>query len=268
MKSEVDTLPREPSESDAAEPQPLSGEAALAEHDEFEEEEQRFFSEPPAAYEEASEPGCEQPIASAERATPSVPALSRAAAEKQFDPGLAEQLELPPLSARQRLLRRRVAGSMGALLAFLLLGFVVRKRIEAADQARDTVRPVALAIPKTAIAPGPTPAVVAAPILVAAPPPPPPTASTGDSAPAVAVEDTAALLRSARSLLGAGRAREGVAAAREAVQKNPLDAESYILLAAGLQDLGAWTEARAVFTDCLRKAQRGTSSACQYFAHR
>jgi hypothetical protein len=266
MKSELEAQSVGQSEAEAAEPEPRSNEAATAAQHEFEAEEQRFFSEPPEPYEEAAEPSFEHGLGVTERAAPSVRVVSRTAAEKERDAGLAERADVPLLSARQRQLRRRVAGSMGAMLAFLLLGFVVRTRIEAAERARDAVKPAAPAmIAKAAVVPAPPPS-IAAPELRAVEIPAPPAASV--SSDPVAEEDTAALIRSARSLLSAGHTRDGVVAAREAVQKNPLDAEPYILLAAGLQDLGAWHEAREVFSDCLRKAKRGTSSACQYFARR
>lgn len=80
--------------------------------------------------------------------------------------------------------------------------------------------------------------------------------------------DPVALIRAARTLLEAGHTRDGVAAARAAVSANPNDAEPYILLAAGLQDLGRWAEAQNVFTTCKQATSSGPNAACRYFAER
>lgn len=104
--------------------------------------------------------------------------------------------------------------------------------------------------------------------------PAPVTASTAAVAPsaapgATATEgDAAGLREKARALLATGHSRDGVAFARAAVESDPLDARSYVLLGAGLQDLGDWAAARGVFQECTRKTTRGPSSACRYFARR
>jgi hypothetical protein len=76
-------------------------------------------------------------------------------------------------------------------------------------------------------------------------------------------DDAHRLTREARTLLRAGRTREGVAAAREAIEANVAFAEPYVLLAAGLEDLGAWREAHETFVAC---AERTHSRECGYFA--
>jgi Flp pilus assembly protein TadD len=67
----------------------------------------------------------------------------------------------------------------------------------------------------------------------------------------------------ARTFLGSGRLREGVAAARSAIEADPSRAEPYVLLAAGLEDLGNWAGARATFAAC---AARTHAAECRYFA--
>lgn len=78
--------------------------------------------------------------------------------------------------------------------------------------------------------------------------------------------DASALIRSARTLLEAGHTRDGVAVARSAVSANPQNAEPYILLAAGLQDLGKWAEAQTVFATCKQATSSGPNATCRYFA--
>lgn len=77
-----------------------------------------------------------------------------------------------------------------------------------------------------------------------------------------------ALRLEARKLLEAGRAQEGVDLARRAIGSDPNDPESYVLLAAGLQDLGRWQESRDVFTKCVRESDRKANTECVYFATR
>jgi hypothetical protein len=74
------------------------------------------------------------------------------------------------------------------------------------------------------------------------------------------------LRREARQLLEAGRAEEGVVVARRAIGADPNHPESYILLAAGLQDLGRWQESRDVFAKCVRESDRKANAECVYFA--
>ncbi len=74
------------------------------------------------------------------------------------------------------------------------------------------------------------------------------------------------LVVTARSLLQAGRTRAGVDAARLALAANGSDAEPYILLAAGLQDLGDWSGAQRVFAACKANARSGAHAECSYFS--
>jgi hypothetical protein len=73
--------------------------------------------------------------------------------------------------------------------------------------------------------------------------------------------------REARRLLEGGQIEPGVAAARNAIALNPADPESYVLLAAGLQDMGRWAESRDVFSRCVHKSKDGINAECAYFAN-
>jgi hypothetical protein len=187
---------------------------------------------------------------------------------------LSEELiyyESPELRARRARLRRVVVGTLSASVALLLVGLLARysaKRAESVRYASSLHRTATLnallpletrslsASLSSPAVPSPSGVIVAASGSSNAPP---------NAAPS---DDPSALTRAARVLLAAGRTREGVAAARVAVDANPGDAEPYILLATGLQDLGNWRDARAVFTACEQKTQRGANASCRYFAAR
>ncbi|HEY3594454.1 MAG TPA: hypothetical protein VGL13_11290 [Polyangiaceae bacterium] len=83
-----------------------------------------------------------------------------------------------------------------------------------------------------------------------------------------AVDDATAaeLQRRARELLVAGKVVEGVAYARRAISARPLESENYVLLAAGLEDLGMWREARNIFSQCVRRSGGPSTAECRYFA--
>jgi hypothetical protein len=88
-----------------------------------------------------------------------------------------------------------------------------------------------------------------------------------ESAPAPVDEAMARQLQQrARELLVAGQIVEGVLFARRAIAANPMDSDSYILLAAGLEDLGRWEEARNIFSQCVRRSGGTASAECRYFA--
>jgi hypothetical protein len=90
------------------------------------------------------------------------------------------------------------------------------------------------------------------------------------AAPALVPIDPAKALearREARRLLEAGIIEPGVAAARSAIALNPTDPEAYVLLAAGLQDMGRWAESREVFSRCVHKSKSGINAECAYFAN-
>jgi Flp pilus assembly protein TadD len=102
----------------------------------------------------------------------------------------------------------------------------------------------------------------------AAPLPEPSTSvpTDSDASHALSEESARQLIRTARSLLEAGQIRAGVAAARQALAANSTDAEPYILLAAGLQDLGDWAGAQAIFGACKERSHQGPSADCRYFS--
>jgi hypothetical protein len=76
------------------------------------------------------------------------------------------------------------------------------------------------------------------------------------------------LRKEARRLLEQGEAEKGVALARRAILADPNAPEAYILLAAGLQDLGRWQESRDVFAKCVHESNGKTNAECVYFATR
>ncbi len=192
---------------------------------------------------------------------------------------LSEELiyyETPELRARRARLRRVVLGTLSASVALLLVGLLARysaKRAESVLYASSLRRTAGL----NALLPQETRSLSASlwSPAVASPAVPSPSGvvvadSNSSNAPPSAApsDDPSALTRAARVLLAAGHTREGVAAARVAVDANPGDAEPYILLATGLQDLGNWRDAHAVFTACEQKTQRGPNATCRYFAAR
>jgi hypothetical protein len=215
-------------------------------------EEDRFFSAPPPDFSDQTSPSqyAPEPSAAPEAPTPRV--------------------STPEQHAHRARLRRLVVGAVCSSVALLLVGTLMRHRAapvspELRAQSEATaLRPV----PMLAAA---QPAVHAAPALDLPAPIATPTASAESAAAEPAAsgdrgDDPAILVRTARVLLESGHVREGVATARSAVEADPVDAEPYILLAAGLQDLGNWSEARAVFRACQKKTRHGAS--CGYFANR
>jgi hypothetical protein len=96
--------------------------------------------------------------------------------------------------------------------------------------------------------------------------PAPPEPTNPSEAPRSA--DTAALRREARELLATGHAEDGVRLARQVIEQDPHDSEAYVLLAAGLQDLGKWQESREIFENCVQRAKGADTAECLYFARR
>lgn len=194
---------------------------------------------------------------------------------------LSEELiyyETPELRARRARLRRVVVGTLSASVALLLLGLLARagaKKTESVSDASSLRRTATLnallpqepRLPAASLSP---PAPIAPPLTIPSPSGSvvADSASSNVQASAPPTDDPSALTRAARALLAAGHTRDGVAAARIAVEANPGDAEPYLLLATGLQDLGNWPEAHAVFTACEQKTQRGPNASCRYFAGR
>src|SRR5450432_3336103 len=190
--------------------------------------------------------------------------------------------ETPELLARRARLRRVVLGTLSASVALLLAGLLLRHSARTAESALVvTSRPRTATRSALLSREAPAPAVAtSSPVPAVSTSLPAPAVATSSPVPAVSTslpvpssspvqnDDPRELTRAARALLAAGQTREGVAAARVAVDANPGDAEPYILLATGLQDLGNWPEARAVFTACEQKTARGPNASCRYFAGR
>ena len=171
-------------------------------------------------------------------------------------------LELPAVRARRARLRRIVLATLLASVALCATGLIVNYGPTRALAQLDRQTPN----PRVKFEAS-RPSAVTEQLPVAPSNAPMPTASPGLAAPGVS-GDRRALIRTARALLEAGHTREGVAAARLAVDANSSDAEPYILLAAGLQDEGRWAEAQGVFSLCKQKTSSGPNATCRYFAER
>jgi hypothetical protein len=180
---------------------------------------------------------------------------------------LSEELifyETPELRARRARLRRVVVAALSASVALFLFGLLARYSAKKAESVLN-----ASSLPRTATLSALLPRASAAlSVSVSLPVPVASLAALVPPAGTVITDDSSALTRAARALLAAGHTREGVAAARVALDANPGDAEPYVLLATGLQDLGNWPEARAVFTACEQKTPRTSNATCRYFARR
>jgi len=170
----------------------------------------------------------------------------------------------PVLQARRKRLRRGVAATWCASAALLLLALALRHhgaiptqsgaafavQLETAARTPRVAAPEPLIEPRSQPAPEPLTSASASP-------------RSDDSSSATTASG---LIRTARALLSAGQIRAGVSVARQAVAANSSDAEPYILLAAGLQDLGDWTGAQSVFATCKQKTHRGPHADCSYFS--
>lgn len=171
--------------------------------------------------------------------------------------------ELPRLSPlteaqlqRRARLRRFVGLGLGGGVAILVTGI-------GAARLGSPLRALA---PRAVTTPGAPALASVAPIeKVATPTPRPAASASAPEPPTAATASALELLTKARSLLQAGRAREGVAVAREAVAADSGLPEAYVLLAAGLEDLGRWSDAHRTFTAC---AERTRSTECSYFARK
>jgi cytochrome c-type biogenesis protein CcmH/NrfG len=76
-----------------------------------------------------------------------------------------------------------------------------------------------------------------------------------------------AIKSDARRLIGQGRLKDGIAAARAALAADPSDAEIYLLLGAALQDNGQWSESAFAFASCVQQAKRGPINECRALRH-
>jgi tetratricopeptide (TPR) repeat protein len=78
-----------------------------------------------------------------------------------------------------------------------------------------------------------------------------------------AAADAPARKREARSLVNQGRMRAAIPAAEAAIEADPTDAESYLLLGAALQEIGQWKRSIEVFSRCAHAATRGPIGECR-----
>jgi hypothetical protein len=108
------------------------------------------------------------------------------------------------------------------------------------------------------------------PIAVASPPPPEakaaptPEPSTTTPAPAPTVTKTAVEEREeARVLLEKKKAVEALPLALHAVEQDPSDAQTWLVLGAAHQDLGHGVDARDTFLQCTKKATTGPIHECR-----
>ncbi len=223
-------------------------------------EEERFFSQPPEPDEEHT--------------SPSLDLLPRTAPRSPAELAVRE-VEISRIIMRRAQLRRRVALWLGAGSSLMLFAALFRHHAGARAIAPEPHVAVTSMPPAVAPSLPSTQAVLALPAPSAAPEAtsvalaPEATAPSSSASELVnAPSDAGKLLERASKMLSAGHTRDGVASARAAIAQDPLDARAYVLLAAGLEDLGDWAGARAAFLDCRKQATHGPSSTCAYFARR
>jgi hypothetical protein len=159
---------------------------------------------------------------------------------------------LPHARPRSRRVDLRYAVIAVAALAVITLFVVIVRRL-----ATPSRPPLVAAVP-SATEPVPTG------LPDEAPAPPPDNLDLAEPDVAAGRE----LRKEARRLLERGQADEGVALARRAIGADPNAPEAYILLAAGLQDLGRWQESRDVFAKCIAQPNGKANPDCVYFATR
>ena len=275
--SESESVLAEASESESALFEPEGRQLTLpeAEYDEstpvtdFGSEEERFFSEPESDAYEARWSAPQEPGPSTTLA-PTVldvepPDTSAAPDARAVDP------ESDLLRARRLRLRRAVVGALSVSAALLLLGIGLRRadgfRFSQSNAARAPVARLTPTVPPKAVPSSPPSNLALAPEPLV-PEPLTGGAAEAKSSDARSEQGARQLIQAARSLLEAGQIRAGVAAARQALAANSSDAEPYILLAAGLQDLGDWAGARSVFAACKEQTHRGPNADCRYFLSR
>lgn len=252
------TPPRDPAPTPEPEPEPelsaerkLEAEPMLEAEPSFAGDEERFFNEPETSDAQLTTVVRQEPQLSSiaptvtDSSLPNEPEGSAARVDTAFE-------------HRRRRLRSTVLIAWCASAALLLFGLTRRPALGVRPPANATPARVAAATP---------PAPATRPEIPPSPPPAPSASAPGPRAvdDHTGQESARALVRSARSLLEAGKIRAGVSVARQALALNSSDAEPYILLAAGLQDLGDWSGAQRVFAECQGKARHGSHADCSYF---
>jgi len=219
------------------------------------------LSKPPAAILDDVDLEAERFFAQGEAVTSEADSLSPSVAGyDEWESPLPPPPLTPEQLARRERFRRLVSIGLASGVAILVSG-IGAARLASSARAR-VVAPPSASVALMASPPASTEAVPAANVTPEAPPTPSATVSASAAAPAK--DDQAPrMLTKARALLRAGRAREGVAVARSAIEADANLAEAYVLLAAGLEDLGLWSEAQRTFAIC---AERTRSPECRYFA--
>jgi hypothetical protein len=159
---------------------------------------------------------------------------------------------LPRARPRSRRVELRYAAIAAAALVVVTLFVVIVRRLAAPARP-----PLVAAVPSAA-----EPVSTALPDEAPAPPPDKLDLAEPD------IASGRELRKEARRLLERGQADEGVAVARRAIGADPNAPEAYILLAAGLQDLGRWQESRDVFAKCIAQPNGKANPECVYFATR
>jgi len=251
-------------DSGTARARPSSERAALEELES--EDERRFFSEPPVLLEQ-HQPASLEPFVASDSGFSDDGAW--------LPPSAEERAWLERAHVRRAALRRWVVLAMSAGALALLIGAVDRHRSaqHASPGASPAMRPVPNVVPSTvtsaerSVTSPETDSLSLARAAASSAMPPvsePPAPAARDESSA----DAQTLLTKARALFSSGHTRDGVVLARAAIASDPLDARPYVLLGAGLQDLGEFAAARDVFQDCARTATRGPQTACRYFARR
>jgi tetratricopeptide (TPR) repeat protein len=219
-------------------------------------------------------------------ATPTPPELEEAffagaaAEDRSVPPSTvssdADELDEPRRTVRperRAYLRRIVIGVVGvaALLSTFAVVEIVRMATAKSTTAmattqlaidmtvRPSIEPVAAPEPGPVVVAAPEPAPEPAPVVVAAPEP----IAAAPEPGATAALDAPARKREAKSLIDLGKMRAAIPAAEAAIDADPGDAESYLLLGAALQEIGQWKRSIEVFSRCVREATRGPRGECR-----
>jgi len=243
-------------------PKPDAAAESVAPNETFDVEEERFFRAAEPFTEAIAADDQEPDRLGATLAPTSIDCTDPSPLDGHEGPHLG--CDDPMLQARRRRLRRAVASTWCGSVALLLSGLALRQHdafpahstAAFAVQPETAARTAPLAAPKALVEPRSQPVPEPLPGASASP-------RTDDSSSAPTASE---LIRTARALLSAGQIRAGVSVARQAVAANSSNAEPYILLAAGLQDLGDWSGAQSVFATCKQKTHRGPHADCSYFS--
>lgn len=195
----------------------------------------------------------------------------------------------PALAMRRARLRRIVSGIVGVagvLSIFATARLVGARTHETSSSAGVLSAQTSLAsfdVAQDRFNPPAAPAPVAAPAAapVVAPPVAAPVAAEPAAAPAAAVPAEPAAVPAAEKAVDPASAKkqilaaiahrrlgEAVSLAHAAVDRDPGQADNYLLLGSALQEIGQWDRAATVFAVCAERARRGPRSECRALAGR